>query len=258
MLTKLEHIEDWIKDNGLTWWKFCLEQTGVIVKDDGTSEQRRSNQVIVLSDAYAGDLEEKIRLTKKRLALEKSIRLFGQGKRGKENTGLMYCEVRLDDVDQQPGTYAVSSVSSMPAPDEETIAARIRKEIMAEIQLQKYEDERKSFEKERREFEAAKSSAIGMLVQYLSPVVAALSGKPVAGVDAHAPVHAAPVQPITTIEQPQEDMGELFTEQESDQLFDLMARFKAVEPQYLQLIEKVVEMAEAQDSKYNMAKTMLL
>ena len=37
-----------------------------------------------------------------------------------------------------------------------------------------------------------------------------------------------------------------------------MVRFKAVEPDYLQLIEAVVKMAESGDSMYNMAKGMLL
>ena len=122
------------------------------------------------------------------------------------------------------------------------------------MELKRYEDERKSFEQEKRAFEAEKASAIGLLVHHLSPVLSALGQKRVAGVDASAPVQA---QPITTIEQ-EEMINEIFTDEESDKLFDLMARFKAAEPEYMQLIECVVKMAESGDGTYTMAKGFLL
>lgn len=253
MLTKWQHIEDWIRDNQLTWWRFSLEKTGVQTNADGQTEQKRSNMIVVLSDAYDGDLDNKISLTKKRIMHEQHTLLYGQGKRGKENAGMLYCEVRLDDVEQQHGTQAVASVPSIPVFDEDKLAERVRRECMLEFENKRYEEEKKAFAKEKEEFEAAKGSAIGLLVQYLSPVVAAMSGRRVAGVDASAPVQAAPVQ---ALEAELED--ELFTDEESDKLFDLMARFKAVEPRYLELIEKVVTMAESGDATYNAAKMMLL
>lgn len=255
MFTKWQHIEDWIRDNSLSSWRFQYDKSGNQTADDGTVQQNRSNRIILYSDCFPGDLEEKIRLTKKRLATETNCMFYGVGKRGKENTGMLYCEVRLDEYEQRPGIAPVSSPLPQPV-DEDAIAARIRKEIQAEMQLQRYEDERKQFERERKEFEDAKNSAIGMLVHYLSPVLSALGQKRVAGVDAQAPVHAAPVQTLTT--DTQEEMEELFTEKESDALFELMARFKQVEPQYLELIEKVVIMAESGDATYGMAKSMLL
>ena len=51
---------------------------------------------------------------------------------------------------------------------------------------------------------------------------------------------------------------EIFTEQEADKLFDLMARFKQAEPQYMEMIEKVVAMAENGDATYKMAKSVLV
>ena len=50
----------------------------------------------------------------------------------------------------------------------------------------------------------------------------------------------------------------IFTDEESDKLYELMARFKKVEPQYLELIENVVKMAESGDNMYAMAKNFLL
>lgn len=253
MFTQWQQVESWIRDNGINSWRFSYDRTGTQT-DGETTSQTRSNRLAVLSDAFPGDLDEKIALTKRRLMAEANQTLYGYGKRGKENTGLLYCEVRLVDELQQPGAQPVSSVPVYPQFDEAAISARIRKEVMQEMELKRYEDERKSFEQEKRAFEAEKASAIGLLVHHLSPVLSALGQKRVAGVDASAPVQA---QPITTIEQ-EEMINEIFTDEESDKLFDLMARFQAVEPEYMQLIECVVKMAESGDGTYTMAKGFLL
>lgn len=254
MFTKWSQVENWIRDNGLTSWRFSYDKTGTQTTADGEEKQVRSNRLAILSDAFPGDLEEKIALTKRRLIDENNQVLYGYGKRGKENTGLMYCEVRLVEEVQQPGTQAVSSVPQYPVFDEEKMMAKIRKEVQLEYENQRYQEERKAFEKERKEFEDEKKSAIGALVHFMSPVVGALMGKGVAGVDATAPVDAAPINPVV---ESVEDV-ELFTEEEQKKLFDLMARFKAVEPRYLELIERVVTMAENGDKTYDMAKGFLL
>ncbi len=253
MFTRCQQVEEWIRDYGLTSWRFSFDRTGTQTGDDGSEKQTRSNRMAVVSESLPGTLDEKIALTLKRLREESNVTLYGYGKRGKENTGLMYCEVRLVDDLQQPGTQPVSSTPAYPAFDQKEFADRIRKEVLMEVENQRYKEERKQFEAEKKAFEAEKNSAIGLLVHHLSPVVAAMSGKRVAGVDASAPVQAAPIQ---TLEAELED--ELFTDEESDKLFDLMARFKAVEPRYLELIEKVVTMAESGDATYNAAKMMLL
>lgn len=254
MFTKWSQVENWIRDNGLTSWRFSYDKTGTQTTADGEEKQVRSNRLAILSDAFPGDLEEKIVLTKRRLVDENNQVLYGYGKRGKENTGLMYCEVRLVEEVQQPGTQAVSSVPQYPVFDEQKMMAKIRREVQLEYENQRYQEERKAFEKERKAFEDEKKSAIGALVQFMSPVVGALMGKGVAGVDASAPVDAAPINPV--VESVEE--VEVFTDVEQEKLFDLMARFKAVEPRYLELIERVVTMAENGDKTYDMAKGFLL
>lgn len=211
----------------------------------------------IVSDYFPGSLDEKIALTHKRLIEESNQVLYGYGKRGKENTGLMYCEVRLVDELQQPSTQAVSSLPISAPFDEDKITERIRKQVQLEFENQRYQEERKQFEAEKKKFEEEKNSAVGFMVHHLSPVFAAISGqKRVAGVDATVPVEA---QPIRAVEADQdEEMSEIFTDKESEQLFELMARFKAVEPQYIKLIENVVVMAEKHDPTYDMAKGFLL
>lgn len=260
MFTQWSQVESWIRDNGLNSWRFSYDKTGTNTGSDGEEKQTRSNRLAILSDAFPGELEEKIALTKRRLMAENNVVLYGYGKRGKENTGLLYCEVRLVDEMQQPGiAQPVSSVPSAPVFDEDKFAARIRKECMLEFENLRYQEEKKAFEQEKKEFEAKKESAIGMIIEYLAPVAATLATKRVAGVDANAPVVAEPVQPIhAEQEQIDERVNELFTEDEADKLFDLMARFKQVEPRYMELIEQVVTMAEKGDSTYEMAKKFLL
>lgn len=263
MFTKWQQVENWIRDNGLCSWRFCYDRTGTQQTDDG-EKQTRSNRVAILSDAFPGDLEEKIVLTRRRLLDEANITLYGYGKRGKENTGLMYCEVRLVDELQQPSTQPVASVPVAPMINEEQIIERVRKEVRLEYENQRYQEERARFEQDKKEFERKKSSAIGLLVHHLSPVISALTQKRVAGLDVERPVHAAPVHAILAddnaggqdVEQEVEE--EVFTAEEADELFALMAEFKEVEPQYMQLIKRVVAMAKNGDSTYEMAKKFLL
>lgn len=256
MFTKWSQVENWIRDNGLSSWRFSYDRTGTQTDSDGNTEQKRSNRMAIVSDYFPGSLDEKIALTRKRLVEESNQTLYGYGKRGKENTGLMYCEVRLVDELQQPGTQAVSSLPISAPFNEEELANRIRKEVMMEVENQRYKEERKAFEAEKKAFEAEKNSAIGLAVQYFAPVVAAISGKKsrVAGLDAPEPVEA---QPIYAVEK-EGEIDDLFTDEESDELFSLMARFKAVEPRYIELIKSVVDMAERKDPTYDMAKGFLL
>ena len=254
MFTKWSQVENWIRDNGLTSWRFSYDKTGTQTTQDGEERQVRSNRLAILSDAFPGELEEKIALTKRRLMDENNQVLYGYGKRGKENTGLMYCEVRLVEEVQQPGSQSVSAVPQYPSFDEEKMMAKIRKEVQLEYENQRYQEERKAFEKERKEFEDEKKTAIGALVHFMSPVVGALMGKGVAGVDSSAPVDAAPIHAVENIG----ETDEIFTADEQEELFDLMTRFKAVEPRYLELIRRVVTMAETGDKTYEMAKNFLL
>lgn len=260
MFTKWQQVEEWIRDNSLTSWRFLYERTGIQPTDDG-EKQTRSNRVAILSDAFPGELEEKIALTRRRLLAENNQTLYGYGKRGKENTGLMYCEVRLVDELQQPNTQVVSSPAPIPSFDEKALADRIRGEVRLEYEKLRYEEQVRDFETRKRQleererdFEDKQSTAIGLLVHHLTPVITALTNKRVAGVDTEAPVEA---QPIRAIEQ-DEQIEELFTDEESDKLFQLMADFKQVEPRYLELIECVVTMAKNGDATYDMAKGFLL
>lgn len=151
--------------------------------------------------------------------------------------------------------------------DMDTLKADIRREIKNEFDQERLTRERKELDEAKRDFEQKQNGVVGLLVNYLAPVAQQLAGKlqplpRVAGLDATG-VETEPIRVKNASETP-EDPGsdpedpEVFSDEEADKLFVLLARFKKVEPQYMQLIESVVQLAEANDATYTMAKGFLL
>ena len=172
--------------------------------------------------------------------------------------------------------------------DIDKLTADIEARLQTKFERERLDRELKELRDEKREFERVKNGAIGLIVQKFSPVVDALAGRlaplpRVAGVDAENPVHAQVIKPISEhkpdepeqehnspesgddrshdvriTEQTEASEQDVFTDEESDELFALMARFKAVEPQYMDLLRAVVQMAENSDGTYTWAKGYLL
>lgn len=255
LYTKWSQVEDWIRDNGLTRWQFSVTNPN--------KREERYNDKLVDSQYYPESLDEKLAITHK--ILNDVGHCYGIGfhdRDGKSSAtvGGMFCEVDLSATTTQPTVGYAPAVSATPI-DEVALEEKIRRRLELDYEKRDFERERKEFERERKEYQEAKDGVIGMLVGYLKPVAEAFLQKRVAGVsglDATENVQAARITP--TEEEPQEQVQEeeIFTEEESDKLYDLMARFKKAEPQYMQLIESVVNMAEAGDSTYTMARGILL
>lgn len=258
MFTTWQQIEDWIKDNQFDHWIFSRNRIG--------SDEKFEK--IVDSDYYAGDYADKLAMTKKYLEGNGGIS-YGYGYRKATGAkGATSCEVRIE---QYAPANGVGMIQPAPAVDEAAIEKRIREQIEARLAKERYEEERKNFEREKREFEKEKAGVWGVAIKYLSPIAAAMQQRAglrnVAGkLDAEAPVEADPIQPIHATqapeapeeaEQPENDEQSPFTDEEADELFALMVRFKKVEPDCLQMIRKVVEMAESQSVEYQMASKFL-
>lgn len=248
MFTKWEQVEEWIRDNNFAHWVFY--------RTNPNESTEKINNIIADSNFYTGGDEDKIAMTRKYLLIN-GCKAYGVGFRTPNTTqGGIVCEVRLEQ--EMPQAQPAAGVG-MPY-DMESLRESIIKEVKADYERKEYERKRSELERERKEFEEQKNSAIGLLTSYLAPVAQALiagRGARVAGVDTQEPVVA---QPIIPIEQQQENMAqqEIFTEAEADKLFELMARFKQAEPQYMEMIEKVVAMAESGDATYKMAKSVLV
>lgn len=254
MFTTWEQINDWIKDNQFDHWVFSTNRP--------TDEEKVIK--IVDSDYYAGDYDDKLAMTRKYLESNGGHYYGVAWRKPQVKNGGTYCEVRLEQ------TMPASGIGNMMQPqfDEAAMRKRITEEIKTQMALERFEQERKDFEREKREFQKEKEGVWGLAIKYLSPVAAAALGgrgglRDVAGLDAEEPVVTEPVQPLHTTEEPVAEAEKQieqspFTDEEADKLFELLARFKKVEPQYLELLEAVVTMAENGDTTYTMAKGVLI
>ena len=261
MFTTWKQIEDWIKDNQFDRWMFSRNRPGDDEKFTKTVD----------SDYYAGDEADKLAMTKKYLE-GNGGHFYGYGyKKATGTKGAVSCEVDLAQSYQQlqptAGVGMAGVMGSSMSVGE--LRESIRKELEAEWDKREYKRLREDLDKERKAFEEEKNSALGLITGYLAPIGKALLERKVAGIDAEEPVHAqrivaddgTPLREERVVEK--EETAEVveerpFTDEEEEKLYDLLARFKKAEPEYMQLIEAVVEMAEKGDTMYGVAKNALL
>lgn len=258
MFTSWDQVQSWIEDNGLTRWIFYTSRPSK--GDDDKADK------VLDSNNYGSDREDKLAMT------EKYLKMYGQTAYGIGYPGQVVCTVRLDAQQAQP----TQGVGGQTIYDIGQLTSEITARVKAEMEAQRYKDERAQFEKDRAEFEKEKQSALGAIVHYFAPIGQMMlqkkMGMPmVAGVDTDKPVHAQPIIPDRKPQEPgaekeNENEQELvdmanesvFTDEEEAKIYDLISRFKKVEPDYLKLIEAVVTMAENGDSTYTMAKGFLI
>ena len=262
MLTNFEQFRDWVKDNGITRW--------ALYKSDHTKEgDERYTGLVIDSSLYPPTLsiDEKLDLTRKHME-NFGAKLYGQGfqKEG-DRTGAVICEVRIDPDYRCTGT---AGIGMMQQPvDESAIEKRIEARLRAEMERKEYERKRADLDTERKQFEEEKNSAMGALIHCFAPIGRTIMQnrgllRNVAGVDAEAPVHAQRIVADDGTPLREERVEEVteepspFTDEEADKLFELLARFKKAEPEYMRLLEAVVTMAENGDGRYTMAKGFLL
>lgn len=253
-----DQIEQWVRDNGLVKWDFAATNRQKV--EDGS----RVNDVVANSDWYEGDIDHKLRMTKKQLEMQPGRYLYGRGWHTANGTqGAASCEICLGGMANLPGqTQYVAgfqgvgqAVPPMTPSEKDQLKAEIRKEVETEWEKRRLEEDRKRLDEERKNFEAEKTGVVGMLVNYLAPAAKAVMGtNRIAGLDlphATAPAAEAPAEEAAPAEE------EPFTVEEAEKIESLLVRFKKVEPEYLVLLEKVVTIAESGDNTYSMAKQFL-
>ena len=251
MFTTWDQVKEWIEDNNFPHWIFYKSNP-----EEG--DDKANNKIVDSNNFTVSDFSDKLDMTEKYLRMYGG-KVYGVGFKTPNTTvGGIVCEARLSSMDAAPA-QSVGMIQPAQPIDEDKIAQRIEAKLRAEYEKKEYERKREELDKDRKAFEAEKASAMGAIAHYFAPIGQALLGgqrRMVAGVDTQEPVKANVIQPITPDQQTQEE--DPFTDEEADELFALMARFKKVEPEYMTMIHKVVEMAEAGDATYTMAKKFLL
>lgn len=129
----------------------------------------------------------------------------------------------------------------------------------AQRDIERREKELAAREKEYRE---EKASTIGIIVDRIGKVLpkmfpqVAVAGMPNEQVAVSASVAKRPQNDEEPIKIATEEIDE--QDEATAELEALLTRFAAVEPEWLPLLRRMVEMAEAKDATYNMARNFLL
>lgn len=260
LLTKWNDIEDWIKTNAFR--RVVVRANDRLASSDG--EQRTNDVLFDTKNVTLASFDEKLQHL--RWVLEHSDRkVYATGFQSESaGTGGMIAEMRLENVQAPQMSYPVGMPGVGAPVDEQSIIDRVRKEVKAEYDMLELERKRKEFEAERKEFMDTKNGIMGLLVEYGKPILGAMvaSGRRsmVAGIDQPGHTEAEPIVPTpgTEVQEAEEVEESPFTDEEADEMCDLMARFKKVEPEYMQLLRSVVVMAESGDSTYTMARGFLI
>lgn len=259
LLTKWTDIEDWIKTNGFK--RVVVRANDKLASADG---ERTNDCLFDSKNVTLGSFDEKLQHLK--WMLEHSDRkVYATGFQSENaGTGGMIAELRLENVQAPQMAYPVGMPGVGTPIDEASIIERVRKEVRAEYEAAELDRQRKEFDAERKEFMQTKNGIMGLLVEYGKPILGAMAAagkRPmVAGVDQPGHTEAEPIVPApgTEVQEAEEVEESPFTDEEADEMCDLMARFKKVEPDFMQLLRSVVAMAESGNSMYGMARDMLM
>ena len=257
MFTSWDQVQSWIEDNNFARWIFYKNNP------EGREEKAAADIIIDSKNFTVSDFHDKLAMTEKYIRMY-GAKVYGVGFQSPEYTrNGVYCEVRLQE------DAPANGASGIGGSWQEQIGAMresIMREVRAEVEAENLRNRIADLDKREKELNERENSAMGAIAHYLAPlgqmIMQKKMGLPrVAGIDADEPVHAARIVPGNP-EQEQElvDMANesVFTDEEEEKLFDLLSRFKKVEPQYMELIEAVVTMAENGDATYNMAKGFLI
>lgn len=249
-----QDVKEWIEDNKLQRYSFRTEK-----------QADRSNCVIFAYDTQDTP-EENLRLCEKRLAAATGQHLYGTGFRTQTaNTGGLYVEVLYTGAQMPVYGVGAGMIGALAPIDEEALSSRIRKEIKQEMELESLRKREKDIEAREKEYEAQKASVLGGIFSYLAPYIPQILGANtmanVAG--AGGPVQAeriVPTEPATATDTEEAEAvnPDDLPDEEAQKVYELIKRFRKVEPDYLSLIESVVKMAESGDAMYGAAKSFLV
>lgn len=254
MFTSWDQVQSWIEDNNFARWIFY--------KNNPEGREDKATDIIIDSKNFTvSDFHDKLAMTEKYIRMY-GAKVYGVGYQSPEsNRNGVYCEVRIQE-EQPQGAAGIGGGYPSIGELTETITKQVRAEIEAENMRKREAD----LDKREKELQERENSAMGAIAHYLAPlgqmILQKKMGMPrVAGVDANEDVHAQIIA-----HNPQEQDQELvdmanesnFTDEEEEKIYDLLSRFKKIEPKYMELIEAVVTMAENGDPTYNMAKGFLI
>lgn len=234
----IDKVIEWLNLNGIDTWAIS------------TSKDRAASNYVFRSREGVPVEDEQVRM-KETLALSSNSHLYIYAKAGSKGNSANFSEEFTNNVQTQQ-TQQPMAISGYDQTSIETMVANaVERERMA-WERKELEKEREEVRQAKKEYEEQQSSVLGLLIQKAAPFVQSIMGvQPSLAVGSVAnevsaePIKARRAEPVEETEEDVEVSEEVFTDEESEELFAIIERWKNADENYLQVITRIVEFAES-------------
>lgn len=237
----IDKVIEWLDLNGIESWAVS------------TSKDRQSNNYLFKSNDDAPTKDEQARMIQT-LALTSNPNLYIFGKKKGASNSANYCEMFSNNnttvFSETSPTSAIGTVNQDMISN--MVANAVEKERMS-WERKELDREREEVRAMKREYEEQTASVVGLLIKKAAPLIESIMGtsamRPAVGTLDREDVSARPIrvarkeeETLADVEEVEEDV---FTEEESEELYAIVERWKTVDPEYIKVINRIVEFAES-------------
>lgn len=226
----INNVIAWLDINGIQQW--------TVYSGNGASGQGK-----LFESDIEKTRESEIERFRQVMALSDNSRVRIDGKvNPKQQTG------KFEEFWANVSAPVAQTIGSAPAMD----ADYIDKKIAAAVQENELRWREKELSKREstlaeaeKEFKRNQEGIVGILIEKAAPFISQLMPHAaVAGVESPTPVAPIPVKtmPAESDATMETEEPEVFTEEEADRLFSVMARYKEADPEYLEVLESFVNL----------------
>lgn len=227
----INNVIAWLDINGIQQW--------TIFQGSGANGQGK-----IFESNSEMSMESEIERFRQVMALSENVLVKIVGKvNPKQNTGV-FVETWTNS---SPAQSHSMSIGSTPAYDADYIDSKIKAAVAEERMLWREKElvkRENSLAEAEKEFKRNQEGIVGILIEKAAPFISQLMPRAVvAGVESPTPVEPIPVKtmpadPDATMET---EEAEVFTDEEADRLMAAMARYKEADPEYLEVLEGLVD-----------------
>lgn len=229
-------------NNVLQWLEMNAIQQWTIFQGSGANGQGK-----IFESNIEMSMESEIERFRQVMALSENALVKIVGKvNPKQNTGV-FVETWTNS---SPAQSHSMSIGSTPVYDSDYIDSKIKAAVAEERMLWREKElvkRENSLAEAEKEFKRNQEGIVGILIEKAAPFISQFMPRAaVAGVESSTPVAPIPVKTMNVheaIEEISEEESEIFTDEEADRLMAAMARFKEADADYLEVLEKIVEIA---------------
>lgn len=229
-------------NNVLQWLEMNAIQQWTIFQGSGANGQGK-----IFESNIEMSMESEIERFRQVMALSENALVKIVGKvNPKQNTGV-FVETWTNS---SPAQSHSMSIGSTPMYDADFIDSKIKAAVAEERMLWREKElvkRENSLAEAEKEFKRNQEGIVGILIEKAAPFISQFMPRAaVAGVESPTPVAPIPVKTMNVheaIEEISEEESEIFTDEEADRLMAAMARFKEADADYLEVLEKIVEIA---------------